>query len=222
MATPAVLEIDLNGADGPEGRHRILDGAAALFLERGYAATSLRGIASVAGMKAGSLYYHFASKEALFQAILQRGIDVMVEAFREASETSRDQQGRQRIETHVRAHLAALFDHGPYTAAHVTTFHTAPRSVREAIVPSRDAYEAMWTGLLEELVARREIAADTPIALSRLILFGAMNSALDWFDPERGDVETVAGTITRQIWLGLAHADIPQGSPEGNAKGSGA
>ena len=83
---------------GESGRVRIIDEAAALFLERGYAATSLRGIAAAAGMKAGSLYYHFESKEALFQAILRRGLDVMVEAFGEAERrpTSRLPAGGSR------------------------------------------------------------------------------------------------------------------------------
>ena len=71
------------GADGPEGRRRILDVAAALFLERGYVGTSLRDIARAVGMKPGSLYYHFASKEALLEAILERGMEVMVAAFTE-------------------------------------------------------------------------------------------------------------------------------------------
>jgi len=215
-----VQRTDPAESDGPDGRRRILDEAAGLFLERGYAATSLRGIAAAAGMKAGSLYYHFESKEALFQAILRRGLDVMVEAFREATAASRDQPGRARIEAHVRAHLAALFEHGPYTRVHVTTFHTAPEAVRASIVPLRDAYEAMWTELLEELAARREIAIDTPIRLSRLILFGAMNSTFDWFDPERGDVDGVARTITRQVWLGLAHSDVPDPAAAAAAAGS--
>ena len=186
------------------GRRRILDEAAQLFLQRGYASTSLRVIAAAAGMKAGSLYYHFASKEALFLAILQQGIEVMVEAFREAEAQTRGREGRARLATHVRAHLAAMFEHGPYTASHVTTFPTAPDSVRQAMVPARDAYEAMWTGLLEELQERGEIAADTPVGLARLVLFGAMNSSLDWYDPARGDLETLAQWITRQLWSGLS------------------
>ncbi|MCP5040862.1 MAG: hypothetical protein GY944_07510, partial [bacterium] len=84
---------------------------------------------------------------------------------------------------------------------------TAPDSVREAMVPARDAYEAMWTGLLEELAARGEIAADTPIGLARLLLFGAMNSTLDWYDPERGDLDTFSQMITRQLWSGLSAAE---------------
>jgi AcrR family transcriptional regulator len=181
----------------------VLDEAAALFLARGYAETSLRGIAAAAGMKAGSVYYHFASKEALLEAILRRGLEVMVQAFDDAEATTHERDGRTRIAAHVRAHLAALFEHGPYTAAHVTTFRTAPPAVRDAIVPERDAYEAMWTHLLEDLAAKGEIEAETPIGLSRLILFGAMNSSLEWFDPERGSLDDFAETVTHQLWKGI-------------------
>jgi hypothetical protein len=98
----------------------------------------------------------------------------------------------------VRAHLSALFENGPYTAAHVTAFRTAPVEVRDAVVPMRDAYEARWT----ELLAALEIG--TPVGLSRLTLFGAMNTAVEWFDTERGNLDELADVITRQFWEGAA------------------
>jgi len=187
----------------PEARRRILDVAAALFLENGYAGTSLREIAAAVGMKTGSLYYHFASKEALLEAILRRGMEVMVAAFDAAERDTRDAPARARFTAHVRAHLGALFEHGPYTAAHVTTFRTAPRSVCAAIVPQRDAYEAMWSALLEGLRASGDVAPAAPVGLSRLMLFGAMNSSVEWFDPQRGSLDDFASAIADQFWDGL-------------------
>ena len=66
---------------GADGRQRIMDAAAELFLRQGYPETSLRHIAGAAGMKAGSLYYHFDSKDDLLTSILRQGIAVMVDAF---------------------------------------------------------------------------------------------------------------------------------------------
>ncbi len=51
-------------------RQSILHAAAGLFRQQGYAAVSLRDIAEAVGMKTGSLYYHFSSKESLVEEIL--------------------------------------------------------------------------------------------------------------------------------------------------------
>jgi AcrR family transcriptional regulator len=191
------------GSEPAVGRQRILDEAAALFVQQGFAATSVRHIAAACGMRASSIYYHFASKNELLEAVFARGMDVMVDAFEDAATTGAGADAQARVGAHVRAHLSALFENGPYTAAHVTTFHTAPSDVHNAVVPRRDAYEAMWTNLLTELARRGEIAGDTPIGLSRLTLFGAMNTTIEWFDTERGNLDELADVITNQFLNGV-------------------
>jgi AcrR family transcriptional regulator len=51
-------------------RSLILDTAHLLFVNQGYAATSMRQIAESTGLALGGIYNHFASKEAVFDAIL--------------------------------------------------------------------------------------------------------------------------------------------------------
>ena len=51
-------------------RQALIDSATALFAERGYARTSLDEIAAGARVTKGALYGHFASKQALFRAVL--------------------------------------------------------------------------------------------------------------------------------------------------------
>ena len=186
------------------GRARIMDEAASLFLQRGYDGTSLRQLADVVGMKAGSLYYHFASKDELLTEILRRGIDVMHAAFDDAERAADPVDPAARVGLHVRAHLAALYENGPYTAAHVMTFRTAPEHVRSTIVPMRDAYEARWTELLRTMQRDGHIAAHIDVAVTRLALFGAMNSSVEWFDPARGNLDRFADGITAQFWTGVA------------------
>lgn len=53
-------------------RTAILDAALELFSHRGYGATSMRDIATNAGVSTGSVYHHFEDKEALFQALLEQ------------------------------------------------------------------------------------------------------------------------------------------------------
>src|SRR3954451_4366808 len=56
-------------------RQRILDAAAEVLDERGYAEARLTDIAAGAGMQAGSLYYHFSSRDELVGEILRLGIE---------------------------------------------------------------------------------------------------------------------------------------------------
>jgi AcrR family transcriptional regulator len=60
---------------------RILDAGETLFAERGFEGTSLRAIADAAGIREPSLYNHFASKRALFAAVLDRALTPMDEAM---------------------------------------------------------------------------------------------------------------------------------------------
>jgi AcrR family transcriptional regulator len=53
-------------------RSAIIDAALRLFRERGYDATTMRAIASEAGVSVGTAYYYFDSKESLIQAFYDR------------------------------------------------------------------------------------------------------------------------------------------------------
>ena len=58
------------GSAADDTRQRILDIAVDLFIEQGYAGTSVRDISERLGMTKGSLYYHFASKEEVLNALV--------------------------------------------------------------------------------------------------------------------------------------------------------
>jgi len=61
-------------------RDVILDAAERRFAERGFAGVSVREIAGDAGLKnQASLYHHFKNKKALYEAVLLRGVEPLVE-----------------------------------------------------------------------------------------------------------------------------------------------
>ncbi len=59
-----------NLTKGERTRQSITDSAYTLFLEQGYAATSMRQIAGRAGLALGGIYNHFSSKEAIFSELI--------------------------------------------------------------------------------------------------------------------------------------------------------
>ena len=184
------------------GRRRVLDAAAELFVTQGYAGTTIRQIAAATGIKAGSIYHHFDSKEALFVAVLNDGIIVMLDAFDSTNSRLTDtDSSTAQVLAHVRAHLSAVFENGPYTTAHVTSFFSAPAKVRGQVVPQRDNYEERWNDLLERIFPS---VAVKDLHLHRLILFGAMNATAEWFDPNGTlSLDQLASTISRQFLNGV-------------------
>jgi TetR/AcrR family transcriptional regulator, cholesterol catabolism regulator len=59
---------------GDRTRRRLLDAAAAKLAQVGPAGVSLAGIAATAGLKTGSIYFHFASKDELIATVLAEGL----------------------------------------------------------------------------------------------------------------------------------------------------
>jgi AcrR family transcriptional regulator len=67
-------------------RAALLEEATALFAARGYAGTSLEDVATASQVTRGAVYHHFASKQALFEVVLeQRETQATAEVTRAAA-----------------------------------------------------------------------------------------------------------------------------------------
>lgn len=73
---------------GPLTRSQILDASLKLFSDRGFTRTSVRDIAQAAGITDAAIYYHFASKRELFEALIEeRGFTAALEDLEKAELT---------------------------------------------------------------------------------------------------------------------------------------
>jgi AcrR family transcriptional regulator len=73
---------------GPLTRSQILDASLHLFSEKGFTRTSVRDIAQAAGITDAAIYYHFASKRDLFEALIEeRGFTAAIEGLERAEIT---------------------------------------------------------------------------------------------------------------------------------------
>ncbi|MCY6381588.1 TetR/AcrR family transcriptional regulator [Hoeflea prorocentri] len=183
---------------GNGSRRDILDAAARLFQQKGYDATSLRELANAVGMKAGSLYYHFASKEQLAIEVLAIGVKAVtdnVSAHLKAAGPGVTPQ--QRVSIAIRAHLESILSDGGYTSAHIRCFPYTPEAVQSQLRTVRRTYEDIWTGLIDDLAGLGERPEEARHI--RLATLGALNWSLEWFDAERDDMEDYARTVERLI-----------------------
>lgn len=71
---PAKEKVDGRVERGRATRDQLIGAARELFGERGYDATSIEAVLGAAGVARGALYHHFANKEELFDAVLDREV----------------------------------------------------------------------------------------------------------------------------------------------------
>jgi TetR/AcrR family transcriptional regulator, cholesterol catabolism regulator len=177
-------------------RQQILAVTATLFCARGYAGTSLRDIAAAVGMKAGSLYYHFASKEELAAEVLRIGVErVHLAVENRLRALGESASLRDKIEGAITAHLETLWQESDFTSAHIRCIHTAPASVRDSLHQVRRDYETVWRNLIGEAARASALAPGAEPTTVRLAILGALNWSLEWFDPKRHKPDEFARTL---------------------------
>ena len=81
---------------GEATRERLVRAGRELFGEQGYDATSTAAILDAAGTSRGSLYHHFATKEALFDVVVDRVVADMAAAANRAGRAAADPEASLR------------------------------------------------------------------------------------------------------------------------------
>lgn len=163
--------------------HALLLGVAGrLFRERGYAATSLRDIAAAAGMLPGSVHYRFPTKELLLRTLMERGMQRAIHEIRESIDASHDPLERMRLA--MRAHLRLLVEGDDAIYVLLYELRSIEHEDRTAIVALRDAYDALWTGLLYAAVGAGQVRTGVDVHLVRLMVIGAINWTAQWYRPD--------------------------------------
>lgn len=175
--------------------------AAALLLDKhGYESTTVRTIAAAVGIKAGSLYHHFPSKDDLVCEVMNEGVLVTRSYVETAlAKLPPDASARVKIRSAVEAHLRAFLEHSAYTSAAVKIFPRLPPALREANRQPRRDYEDVWQALMDEVVEEGVTLGGARPEIAKFFILGAMNWAAEWYRPGRLRIDEIAEDLTRLI-----------------------
>ena len=194
-AIPSAVDLRVDEAiSEPVGaRRQILNAAAHLLKHRGYEATTTRAIAAAVGIKGGSIYHHFPSKDAIVGEVVNEGVRVVFDAVAVAlAGLPARASPRRRLETAIRAHLLSSLEHSDYTSACIRTFAFLPEAVRRECGAERRRYEELWQNLVGQLCEARLVDAKVSPDSLRLLLLGAVNWAGEWYRPGRMGIDEIA------------------------------
>ncbi|MFJ4683400.1 TetR/AcrR family transcriptional regulator [Streptomyces sp. NPDC091377] len=166
----------------PERRRELLHTAAEVFAEQGYNATTVRKIADHAGMLAGSLYYHFDSKESMLEEILRTFLDELWDGYDTVLQAGLDP--RTTLEALVTESFREIDRHRAAVAIYQKEArHLVTHERFEFLAESQRRFEKAWLTTLERGVTDRVFRADLDVRLTYRFVRDTVWVAASWYRP---------------------------------------
>ncbi|MFJ5266909.1 TetR/AcrR family transcriptional regulator [Streptomyces sp. NPDC088358] len=166
----------------PERRRELLGLAAEVFAEQGYNATTVRRIADQAGMLAGSLYYHFDSKESMLEEILRTFLDELWDGY--DTVLAAELGPRETLEALVTESFREIDRHRAAVAIYQKeSRHLAAQQRFAFLAESQRNFEKAWLSTLERGVTAEAFRSDLDIRLTYRFVRDTVWVAASWYRP---------------------------------------
>jgi AcrR family transcriptional regulator len=173
-------------------RRQILDASLSLFSERGFARTTVRDIARVAGITDAAIYYHFASKQELLEALVEeRGF---VHRLQELKHVSAELPIGETLMWMARGAIHTMDDNREFLRLIIIEGLGGDEAALEQYRRLVDLWESGLSSILERYSKKGEVASDDVRSASREIIYVILMAFQDSIMGERGpeDLDTVA------------------------------
>jgi AcrR family transcriptional regulator len=181
----------------------VLKTAIELFNRRGYDATSVGDIARELGLTKPAIYHHVTSKEQLLSAALDDALDELTAAVADASRVRPGTTAYGRLRDVVRRSVEVLIAHQPSVTLLLRVRGNS--DVELAALERRRWLDDRLAELVTEAIREGSLRDDVPPALVSRLLFGLVNSLVEWYRPAGNyDAAVVAAALTTIAFDGLA------------------
>ncbi|MGW8885426.1 TetR/AcrR family transcriptional regulator [Streptomyces sp. NPDC055749] len=163
-----------------ERRAELLATAAGVFAAQGYNATTVRRIADTAGLLAGSLYYHFDSKESMLDEILSAFLDELWAGY--DAVLAAGLGPRETIEALVTQSFRQIDRHGAAVAIYQReSKHLSAQPRFAYLADTRLKFENAWLRTLERGVAEQTFRSDLDVRLVYRFVRDTVWVAASWY-----------------------------------------
>ncbi|MFD4838355.1 TetR/AcrR family transcriptional regulator [Achromobacter sp. NPDC058515] len=168
------------GADSERRRELVLT-AGRLFSKHGYERTTVRELARAVGLQSGSLFHHFRSKEEILVAVMNNGIEEVIDLGERALACYG--APADRLAALFRVHMWSMLHGAGGDAMNALVYEWRSLSApsQAAVKVLSDRYEAMWQSVVAGAVEAGLIDGDARV-IKRCVL-GAMNLTVQWYKP---------------------------------------
>ncbi|MCT2589108.1 TetR/AcrR family transcriptional regulator [Streptomyces sp. N2-109] len=178
--------------------------AVRVFNERGYDGTSMEHLSRAAGISKSSIYHHVTGKEELLRRAISRALDELFALLEEPAAL----RGRavDRLEHVTRRTAEVLMADLPYVTL-LLRVRGNTDTERWAMARRRE-FDQQVAALLKQAAAEGDLRTDVDPRLATRLLFGMINSLVEWYRPDRSGhgghtKDEVAEAVVRTAFAGL-------------------
>lgn len=191
---------------GRRRREAVLDAAALLFRERGFHGVSVDDLGASAGITGPGLYRHFASKDAVLMAVLDR----LWQQLRPALDRARELPSDEALTVLLDAQLDLALHQPEAIVVLVRELRHLPDDYRERASRNHDRWVSAWAEAIGQLAPHLDVEVARAVAVS---VHGLIDAAALYTDP---DVSPLGAdqrrTLLEQLaWGALRAAGVAMG-----------
>ncbi|MFF1573248.1 TetR/AcrR family transcriptional regulator [Leifsonia sp. NPDC058292] len=158
----------------------ILEIAVAAFNESGYDATSIGMLADRLGLSKSAIYHHVSSKEELLALALDEALDGLEGVLREPAAT--EGPAADRLAHVLRGAVDVLTARLPYVTLLLRV--RGNTDIERAALARRRTFDRAVADLVVEARNEGSLRADVDPAIVTRLLFGMINSIVEWYRPD--------------------------------------
>src|SRR6201992_2532614 len=174
--------------------------AVKLFNERGYDGTSMEDLSRKLGITKSAIYHHVDSKQELLRLAVNRAMDALFAELDKLAQV--DGRGIDRLEHLVRGSVLVLAGNLPFVTL-LLRVRGNTKVEREALARRRE-FDRLVAGLVAEAAADGDLRSDIDPAVTARLLFGLVNSLIEWYRPRAPAAATqLADTVVAVAFDGL-------------------
>lgn len=160
----------------------IVRAAVDVMAEHGYHGTSVRDLATRAGVSAGAIYHHFGSKHDLLATILNRGIGRLVRDTEDALLAAGDAPA-ERLRAIVEVHVLAHTDRRKESFLGNSELRSLDSGARALVISQRDTQQRMFDRVVADGVSRGVFSTPFAVEAARSVV-SACTAVASWFHPD--------------------------------------
>lgn len=171
-----------------------------VFTERGYDGTSMEILSRRLGITKSAIYHHVSGKDELLRLALDRALDALTDVAVRAR--ARDEPAVARLEYVLRSSVRVLVEERPFVSLLLRV--RGNTDVERDALARRRELDHMLTDMVKQAVVDGEVRPDVDPAVTSRLLFGMVNSIIEWYRPRAGeDADALAGAVATLAFDGL-------------------